>query len=81
VLVVGQVEDDASIRLGAGVVRTNLGLLTAAAHANPGARIIYKPHPDVEAGLRPGTIAEAQAGLWPTWSPHRPTRWPCCRLR
>ena len=57
VLVVGQVEDDASIRLGAGVVRTNLGLLTAAAHANPGARIIYKPHPDVEAGLRPGTIA------------------------
>lgn len=57
VLVVGQVEDDASIRLGAGTVQTNLGLLTAAAQANPGARIIYKPHPDVEAGLRPGAIA------------------------
>jgi capsular polysaccharide export protein len=57
VLVVGQVEDDASIRLGAGAVRTNRGLLTAAVQANPGARIIYKPHPDVEAGLRPGAIA------------------------
>ena len=57
VLVVGQVEDDASIRLGAGEVATNLGLLTAAASANPGARLIYKPHPDVEAGLRPGAIA------------------------
>ena len=59
VLVVGQVEDDASIRLGAGTVNTNLGLLTAAAQANPGARLIYKPHPDVEAGLRPGAIAPA----------------------
>ncbi|NEY90576.1 capsular polysaccharide biosynthesis protein [Rhodobacteraceae bacterium KMS-5] len=60
VLVVGQVEDDASIRLGAGAVQTNLGLLTAAASANPGARLIYKPHPDVEAGLRPGAIAAAE---------------------
>lgn len=57
VLVVGQVEDDASIRLGTGTVSTNLGLLTAAANAHPGAEIIYKPHPDVEAGLRPGAIA------------------------
>lgn len=64
VLVVGQVEDDASIRLGAGAVKTNLGLLTAAAHANPGARIIFKPHPDVEAGLRPGAIPpDALRGL------------------
>ena len=64
VLVVGQVEDDASIRLGAGPVSTNLGLLTAAAQANPDARLIYKPHPDVEAGLRPGRIAENDlAGL------------------
>lgn len=60
VLVVGQVEDDASIRLGAGEIRTNLGLLTAAVQANPDARIIYKPHPDVEAGLRPGAIPAAQ---------------------
>lgn len=56
-LVPGQVEDDASIRLGAGEVRTNLGLLQAARDAHPGAVIVYKPHPDVEAGLRPGIVA------------------------
>ncbi|WP_248298209.1 capsular polysaccharide biosynthesis protein [Tabrizicola sp. YIM 78059] len=59
ILVPGQVEDDASILLGAGVVRTNLGLLKAARQANPGAILIYKPHPDVVAGLRPGALAEA----------------------
>lgn len=52
----GQVEDDASIRLGAGTIRTNLALLKAARSANPGAVILYKPHPDVEAGLRPGAV-------------------------
>lgn len=59
ILVPGQVEDDASIRLGAGEVRSNLGLLQAARSAHPKATIIYKPHPDVEAGLRPGTIPDA----------------------
>lgn len=58
ILVPGQVEDDASIRLGAGEVRTNLGLLRAARAANPGALILYKPHPDVEAGLRAGAVTE-----------------------
>ncbi|MEO6298370.1 MAG: capsular polysaccharide biosynthesis protein [Paracoccaceae bacterium] len=56
ILVPGQVEDDASIRLGTTDVSTNLALLQAARAANPNAIIIYKPHPDVEAGLRPGTI-------------------------
>ncbi len=56
ILVPGQVEDDASIRLGAGAVRTNLALLQAVRAANPQAVVIYKPHPDVEAGLRPGTV-------------------------
>ncbi len=59
ILVPGQVEDDASIRLGAGDIRTNLGLLQAARSAHPNATIIYKPHPDVEAGLRPGAISDA----------------------
>ncbi|MEZ5675887.1 capsular polysaccharide export protein [Thalassovita litoralis] len=54
ILVPGQVEDDASIRLGAGTIRTNRALLEAARAANPDAVILYKPHPDVEAGLRPG---------------------------
>jgi capsular polysaccharide export protein len=57
ILVPGQVEDDASIRLGAGAVKTNLGLLQAARRAHPLATILYKPHPDVEAGLRPGGLS------------------------
>ncbi|WP_299659688.1 capsular polysaccharide biosynthesis protein [uncultured Ruegeria sp.] len=56
ILVPGQVEDDASIRLGTSSVRTNIELLSAARAANPGAILIYKPHPDVEAGLRDGRI-------------------------
>jgi capsular polysaccharide export protein len=56
ILVPGQVEDDASIRLGAGEVRTNLALLRQVREANPAARIVYKPHPDVEAGLRKGRL-------------------------
>lgn len=59
ILVPGQVEDDASIQKGAGTVRTNLALLTAARQANPDAILIYKPHPDVEVGLRPGAIPDS----------------------
>lgn len=59
ILVPGQVEDDASIRLGAGAVRSNLALLQAVREANPGAVIVFKPHPDVEAGLRPGAVDAA----------------------
>ncbi len=61
ILVPGQVEDDASIRLGCGDIHTNLGLLQATRSANPDAVLIYKPHPDVEAGLRPGAISDADA--------------------
>ena len=56
ILVPGQVEDDASIKSGTTGVSTNLGLLQAARAANPDAVILYKPHPDVEAGLRQGEI-------------------------
>lgn len=62
ILVPGQVEDDASIRLGAGAERTNLALLTRVRAENPGALIVWKPHPDVEAGLRPGAV-DTVAGL------------------
>ena len=61
ILVPGQVEDDASIRLGAGEVATNLALLQAARAANPQAVIVYKPHPDVEAGLRAGRVPPEDA--------------------
>jgi capsular polysaccharide export protein len=64
VLVVGQVESDASIRLGAPGVRTNLDLLQAVRAAEPSAYLLYKPHPDVVAGLcRPGSN-EAAARDW-----------------
>lgn len=59
VLVPGQVEDDASIRLGTLEISTNRGLLEAARKALPEAVILYKPHPDVEAGLRPGRVEDA----------------------
>lgn len=59
VLVPGQVEDDASITTGAGRVRTNLDLLRAVRAARPEAIVIYKPHPDIEAGLRPGAVPDA----------------------
>ena len=64
ILVPGQVEDDASIRLGTNEVSTNLALLQRTRAENPDAIIIYKPHPDVEAGLRKGAIpAEIARGL------------------
>jgi capsular polysaccharide export protein len=63
VLVVGQVEDDASIKHGADTIRSNTELLKAARVAEPAATLIYKPHPDVEAGLRPGAIPADVADL------------------
>ena len=59
VLVAGQVENDASMLYGAGEIRTNLDLLRHAREANPDAVILYKPHPDVEAGLRVGAVEDA----------------------
>lgn len=58
ILVVGQVEDDMSIQLGGMDIKTNLQLLQQVRSDHPHAYIIYKPHPDVEAGLRIGKIAE-----------------------
>jgi capsular polysaccharide export protein len=62
ILVPGQVEADASIRLGAPGIRTNSALLTTVRAANPDACVVYKPHPDVLAGMRAagatGPIAE-----------------------
>lgn len=58
-LVPGQVETDASIRLGAVDIRTNRALLAEARRANPDAFIIYKPHPDVLTGMREGAVADA----------------------
>jgi capsular polysaccharide export protein len=56
ILVVGQVEDDRSILFGGGDVRSNLELLRRVRAAHPNAWIVYRPHPDVEAGHRRGAI-------------------------
>lgn len=64
ILVVGQVGDDASIRLGTSDITTNQALLDAVRAANPDATLLFKPHPDVEAGLRDGALTDAsQADL------------------
>ncbi|WP_417243048.1 capsular polysaccharide biosynthesis protein [Celeribacter sp.] len=61
ILVVGQVEGDASLRYGAGEIATNRALLEAARAAHPDACIVFKPHPDVEAGLRKGDLKSLDA--------------------
>ena len=59
ILVVGQVEDDASVKLGCTAqVKSNLELLARTRAENPNAVLIYKPHPDVEAGLRAGALSQ-----------------------
>lgn len=64
VLVPGQVETDASIAYGAPGIRTNVGLLRAARAAEPDAYLVYKPHPDVVAGLRrPGAGEDGAAAF------------------
>ncbi|MCF7530042.1 capsular polysaccharide biosynthesis protein [Neisseria lisongii] len=55
-LVPGQVEDDASIRLGSPQIKRNLDLLKTVRANNPDAYILYKPHPDVVSGNRVGNI-------------------------
>jgi capsular polysaccharide export protein len=64
-LVPGQVECDASIRYGTQTgpqsVRTNLALLEAVRRSHPEAFLLYKPHPDVLAGLRARGPEETKA--------------------
>jgi capsular polysaccharide export protein len=64
VLVVGQVESDASLALGAPGLHTNLGLLQAVRRERPEAWIVYRPHPDVSARLRAPGQGEDTAARW-----------------
>ncbi len=61
ILVPGQVEDDRSVQSGGGNITGNLELLRRARGLEPDAYIIYKPHPDVEAGHRVGAIDDTAA--------------------
>jgi capsular polysaccharide export protein len=58
-LVVGQVEDDASIELGCVSIRTNRELLRTVRERRPDAFIVFKPHPDVVSGNRRGAVPDA----------------------
>lgn len=60
ILIPGQVEDDASILLGSVSIRTNLHLIQQVRKNHPDAFLVYKPHPDVAAGLRVGAVDPAQ---------------------
>lgn len=70
-VVVGQVQNDASVTSNANPSlngtqdsNINLALLRVTREASPDAYIVYKPHPDVVSGLRPGAIRPEQiAGL------------------
>lgn len=53
-LVIGQVADDAALRTIDTPVRNNLELLAAVRRADPAAQLVYRPHPEVQAGLRAG---------------------------
>lgn len=58
ILVPGQVDDDASVRRGGGVIQSNRQLLEKVQQENPDAFIVYKPHPDVESGNRIGKVPQ-----------------------
>lgn len=64
ILAPGQVESDASLRFAAYGIRSNIELLRTVRQQNPQAYILYKPHPDVLAGLRAGGAAEDTAGQY-----------------
>jgi capsular polysaccharide export protein len=58
ILVPGQVEDDRAVRTGGCGLTSNLELLRKVRAEAPYAYILYKPHPDVLAGHRRGTVSE-----------------------
>ncbi|MBO9725233.1 MAG: beta-3-deoxy-D-manno-oct-2-ulosonic acid transferase [Novosphingobium sp.] len=60
VLVTGQVADDRSVLRGGGGL-DNFTLLRRARKHEPDAHIVFKPHPDVEAGHRKGHVPDAEA--------------------
>lgn len=62
-LIVGQVEDDLSVQYCGSLIKTNAALIERVRQDYPDAYLIYKPHPDVEAGLRLGAVDQATLNL------------------
>lgn len=59
ILAVGQVDDDMSVRLGGAGIGGNQDFLARVRQAEPDAWIVYRPHPDVQAGHRKGHLSDA----------------------
>ncbi|MFT4060119.1 MAG: hypothetical protein QM652_11300 [Legionella sp.] len=59
ILIPGQVDNDASVRLGAVQVTNNFKLIQTVRTLYPNAYIVYKPHPDVSSGYRKGHLKHA----------------------
>jgi hypothetical protein len=64
ILIPGQVESDASIRLSSNRISSNLDLVQSVRQVEPEAFVIYKPHPDVAAGLRRGGQESESINEW-----------------
>jgi len=62
VLVLGQVESDASIRYGCSFDVSNVDLVLTAVRENPDAEVIFKPHPAVMSGAK-GVASDPRT--WP----------------
>lgn len=60
-LVMAQVPGDASLRGGAALFAGNLDFLDAVRAARPDAFVVFKDHPDLVAGLRPGATPRETA--------------------
>lgn len=58
ILVAGQVEDDRAVTLGGCGLASNLELLAKVRERASDAYILYKPHPDVLAGHRRGSVSD-----------------------
>lgn len=59
ILIVGQVEDDLSVQYCGSAITDNQALIIRVRHDYPQAYLLYKPHPDVEAGLRTGKVNQS----------------------
>ena len=61
ILVPGQFEQDQSIANSRGKIKTNLALLKQVRQDYPDSFVIYKEHPDLYSGVRPGALGEELA--------------------
>lgn len=61
ILVPGQYEMDRSVQCSRGSIKSNFGLLKQVKQDYPNAYLIYKEHPDLYTGVRPGALGEQKA--------------------